>query len=655
MPKDAQGCLFEEDYLRRTLPVQLMLVPDVALTELVANAWDAGATRVEIRIPDELGDWLVVEDNGAGLTEEEFRTRWMTLAYNRLSHQGRYADCPPGRESAKRTAFGRNGVGRHGMLCFADAYEVDIRKDRRRIRVVVRISAGEYPIQAEFGSTKSTNLKSGTRIRARVQFHLPDSDRVRQVISARFMQDPNFQIFVNGERLSLIDLSGEDLQRDIMIADGFAGRLYCVDATKRAYRLFHHGVAFWVNHRLVGKPSWSIGSDSILDGRSREARRYSFIVDASVLEDHVLSDWAGFKPTPEVDGFLSEVARQVRDVIAEVSSSQITEKKEEAVRTHADQIRDLPRGAKYDITRVVEGVSARRPTIQLEDLGAVVQAVVELESTRTGRKLLQKLVSMDERDRGALDRLLEEWTVQDAMAVLDEIDRRLGTAEAIAKLSKDPNVDELHTLHPLVTQARWLFGPEYESPNYTSNLTLRNALGKVIGPGVAPENLPRQKVRPDLLIRKNSTFSAVAVEEFENGEPLTTLRRVLLIELKRGGFKLGREEIQQAANYVEDILMSGNLHGPPRIDAFVVGHAIDTRVAKSRKVGDDDLGRIQAVTFSHLVDSANARLFRLREHLEARYEGAEADDLVTRVLGEPRQLGLSAPMDNGASGKGKAS
>ncbi|RZL40945.1 MAG: ATP-binding protein, partial [Pedobacter sp.] len=65
-----QGSLFEEDYLIRTLG-NLANSPEVALTELVANAWDAGATLVEIFIPEKHGDKLTIEDNGIGMTKEE--------------------------------------------------------------------------------------------------------------------------------------------------------------------------------------------------------------------------------------------------------------------------------------------------------------------------------------------------------------------------------------------------------------------------------------------------------------------------------------------------------------------------------------------------------------------------------------------------------
>src|SRR5688500_9167996 len=83
-----QGSLFEEDYLIRTLGA-LVNFPEVALTELVANAWDDGATDVKIFIPEEYGKKLIIEDNGVGLTKDEFHNRWMRLGYNRLKHQGK--------------------------------------------------------------------------------------------------------------------------------------------------------------------------------------------------------------------------------------------------------------------------------------------------------------------------------------------------------------------------------------------------------------------------------------------------------------------------------------------------------------------------------------------------------------------------------------
>jgi hypothetical protein len=49
-----QGSLFEDDYLIRSLG-NIVRDAEYALTELVANAWDAGATSVNIDIPTDEG------------------------------------------------------------------------------------------------------------------------------------------------------------------------------------------------------------------------------------------------------------------------------------------------------------------------------------------------------------------------------------------------------------------------------------------------------------------------------------------------------------------------------------------------------------------------------------------------------------------------
>lgn len=157
-----QASLFEEDYLLRELgPVAH--VPQAALTELVANAWDAGASRVDLILPDEIGGTLTVTDDGHGMTPEQFKRRWMTLRYDRLRHQGPNVEFPKGRATHPRRAYGRNGVGRHGLLCFANEYEVVTWRDGVLATFTVGTDAGPSPfvLRAEqLGKRKD----SGTRL-----------------------------------------------------------------------------------------------------------------------------------------------------------------------------------------------------------------------------------------------------------------------------------------------------------------------------------------------------------------------------------------------------------------------------------------------------------------------------------------------------------
>lgn len=67
-----QTALFEDDYLLRELG-QVAHVPQVALTELVANAWDAGATEVDLILPAEICGTLTITDDGHGMTPAQFK------------------------------------------------------------------------------------------------------------------------------------------------------------------------------------------------------------------------------------------------------------------------------------------------------------------------------------------------------------------------------------------------------------------------------------------------------------------------------------------------------------------------------------------------------------------------------------------------------
>jgi len=78
-------------------------VPSVA--ELVANAWDADAKKVDITIPDDVkvdGAEIIVRDYGFGMTFEELNEFYLHVGYER-------------RERGEKTPSGRLVMGRKGI------------------------------------------------------------------------------------------------------------------------------------------------------------------------------------------------------------------------------------------------------------------------------------------------------------------------------------------------------------------------------------------------------------------------------------------------------------------------------------------------------------------------------------------------------------
>jgi hypothetical protein len=162
-----------------------------------------------------------------------------------------------------------------------------------------------------------------------------------------------------------------------------------------------------------------------------------------------------------------------------------------------------------------------------------------------------------------------------------------------------------------------VFGPEFDTPEYASNQTIRNAIQKVFGKRCSPEAFENARKRSDLLVLGDSTLSAVGLEVLDPDSQLVRTRDLLLIELKRGASSIGRDEMNQADGYVQDIFGSGQFTNNIRIHAFVVGHEVDPKTAPRKTV--DDYASIRATTYGTLVDTASRRLFGLKQRLNERY------------------------------------
>lgn len=635
-----QNSLFEDDYLLRELG-QVAHVPQVALTELVANAWDAGATRVDLILPGEVGGTLTVTDNGHGMTPAQFKKRWMTLRYDRLKHQGANVEFPAGKSVHPRKAYGRNGVGRHGLLCFADEYEVQTWREGRLATFVVGTESGPSPFVLR-NEKLGQKTGSGTRLTVSLTRKLPDADEILTVLAARFVHDPEFEIRVNGVQRSFTEIEGRVSEETLVLGAGRSATVIVIDSTRLNHSSVHQGIAFWVQRRLVGAPSWAVGQIANFDGRTRFARRYKVIVDTQGYETEVEHDWTGFRTTDAVRDLYRATADHIGKVAQELAAEVVEAASEDALTQNRNELATLGQGARLEVAEFTKVIAQTHPTISPDFLATAVKAVIHLEKTKSGAALLHKLSGLPHDDVDGLDRLLTEWTVKDALRVLDEIDSRLSVIETIRRLADDPQTDELHTLHPLILRSRWLFGPEFESQEYCSNVTLQTVARELFKSAEA--QFINERNRPDIVVLpEKTTWQMTGIESFDPIDPtLTQLQHILVIELKKGGFELTRKEVNQADGYVQDIASSGALSGTPFISAWVVGQKVAAGVAREKVVGDGnrEYGRIRAATFGSLVDTANARLLKLRSVLADRYSASSTDQLLDRVFSQPSQEGL---------------
>lgn len=101
-----------DSQLLAELGERLIATPQTALGELIKNAYDADATKVNIWLSDK-GKTLNIKDDGNGMSEEEFRTAWMRIA---SSHK---LDEETSRVY-KRPLTGSKGVGRFAVRLLGD-------------------------------------------------------------------------------------------------------------------------------------------------------------------------------------------------------------------------------------------------------------------------------------------------------------------------------------------------------------------------------------------------------------------------------------------------------------------------------------------------------------------------------------------------------
>lgn len=93
---EISAALFEE------LGERLVSKPEIALAELIKNSYDADALLCELTLGD---DRIVVQDDGHGMTEDQFLKNWMVVSSQRKGEQ-RFS------RRFRRSMAGSKGVGR---------------------------------------------------------------------------------------------------------------------------------------------------------------------------------------------------------------------------------------------------------------------------------------------------------------------------------------------------------------------------------------------------------------------------------------------------------------------------------------------------------------------------------------------------------------
>lgn len=177
------------------------------LSEMVANAWDAGATQVHISI---LQDEIVIDDNGRGMSFDEINQRFLRVGY-----QKRRDELTIRANEIDRHVMGRKGIGKLSVFSIANIAEIQTCNATEKNGFLMSLAEIEDGInkgslQYHPQAISKIDISRGTRIILRDirQPLMGVESELRTNLARRFSiieSETNFGVFVNGVAISLRD------------------------------------------------------------------------------------------------------------------------------------------------------------------------------------------------------------------------------------------------------------------------------------------------------------------------------------------------------------------------------------------------------------------------------------------------------------------
>ena len=198
-----------------SLGIQMYQSPVAAVAELIANAWDADAGRVDVDLPADLsGDpAIVVRDNGIGMTFAECQDFYLNVGRNRR------VDEETDKSPNGRPVLGRKGIGKFAGFGIAGVLEIDTTSAQTGERTIFRLdlqdlrsdsyigtNAKEVPVLLRERESEAQKAHRGTSVTMKrlTVGRTPSRSVFRTSMARRFLINQvadTFGIRINGEEV----------------------------------------------------------------------------------------------------------------------------------------------------------------------------------------------------------------------------------------------------------------------------------------------------------------------------------------------------------------------------------------------------------------------------------------------------------------------
>ena len=226
---------------------------EAAIKELVDNCWDADADNVWIRLPrPDTADFLVIEDDGTGMTPQELQSEYLVVAKDRISSKGQLTI------GKKRKVRGRKGIGKFAGLVTASSMQLETWA--RGVYTSIILEKGRLveasrdleeldliPTIEEVAADKHGTKVTLSGLNQNLRFPLPE--KLRELLIRDYGREEDFALHVDDEKVTYEHIQGETHTAEANIDGvGRAALAFTVAEAKRPFR--NAGIAIRVRVRL---------------------------------------------------------------------------------------------------------------------------------------------------------------------------------------------------------------------------------------------------------------------------------------------------------------------------------------------------------------------------------------------------------------------
>ena len=546
-----------DPYTIKHLGLQMYSTLPSVIGELVANAWDANATKVRITVPekriDEGKSAIIIEDNGIGMSDEDARKKYFYVGRDR--RQAERTDATP--SPFRRKVMGRKGIGKFAAFGIAGEMEVESAQQSAICRFRMNydeLLGKETEREIAFPALNSTGqVSQGTRITLRrirkFRNRAIAIQPLRRQLARRFTVIGNkdcFEVTINGESISPID---RDLRRLLdkdadgapylweyeneeielgteWTVSGWIGALERTDTN-----LIDRGIALIARGKLVQEPFWfdaSVGQQYALSYLIGEL--HVEFVDAE--EDTIGTSRNSLVWETEANAALKRWGQTQINKIARAWAERRRADNERRLEDNQlygqfrQQAEDLGRGRALVLAdKLVRQTIKNNPDAGVEGIQPMIQTALDFLQFDAFWEIVQDVTQAKVEDTGKLIALFREWQIVEAKELARVTEGRISTIAKFQALI-DQDALEVPTLHAFLKEFPWVIDPRWtliDDEVHYSDL-LREKFPE-------SDDVPESDRRIDFLCVRDP-------------------RNLVVVEIKRPSYKASIRDLNQIEDYV---------------------------------------------------------------------------------------------------------